>query len=232
MRFIDTKFWKNYQKFDKVVGNSSTRCMTDAIGLFHLGNYHHFNNLLEIGIYQGLTLSLFYEINNNIEITGIDPNTKLDLVYSIHKDIKINHFVSFSEDVDYSKLGKFDLINIDGDHEASAVKQDIVNTVPLLNDNGILILDDFDLVDMIPNRKLLLEYGLVPFMQLEQCELYHYPKNDRSVFLDSFYNSALKNFLYMYNVDVFNHTVLKFKGLPVINDNLKICKIILEEYEV
>ncbi len=47
----------------------------------------------------------------------------------------------------------FDLIYIDGNHRAPQVKKDLDNSLKILNNNGILIIDDY-LWDWYENLKL------------------------------------------------------------------------------
>ena len=64
------------------------------------------------------------------------------------KKIKMNSDLFFKQN-----LKTFDLIYIDGNHRAPQVKKDLDNSLKILNNNGILIIDDY-LWDWYENLKL------------------------------------------------------------------------------
>lgn len=93
-----------------------------------------YESYLEIGVYDGKN---FGAIKCNFKI-GVDPNLPTSLkqsrdLYSMPSD---EFFESMEEGY------KFDIIFIDGDHEASQVEKDIVNAYKALNKGGMILLHD------------------------------------------------------------------------------------------
>jgi hypothetical protein len=142
---------------------------------FHAMWYYIFKNyrpqnVLEIGIYRGQTLSLFQLLSDHFNIgsnvVGISPLTAagdsksnyIELDYE--KDILVN-FDKFN--LKHPKLVKsfsnhgparyeiksstWDLIYIDGCHDYDIVLVDYYNCVDALNQQGILVLDDSSLYE-------------------------------------------------------------------------------------
>jgi hypothetical protein len=91
---------------------------------------------LEIGIYNGLCLN---RINIDHKV-GIDPRTKANgekycTVY--HKMTSDKYFADFPDD-------KYDLIFIDGLHEAGQVEKDLANSLTRLNPGGAIVCHDMN----------------------------------------------------------------------------------------
>jgi len=113
--------------------------------------FENIKSVLEIGVYKGGYL--FNIIGNNPKVlaVGIDPFPNL-------QDIKKNFlkerdsrgyeksiflYSSFEEfcESEHKKI-TFDLIHCDGEHSEFQVIQDLKNALPLLNEKGILVIDD------------------------------------------------------------------------------------------
>lgn len=80
----------------------------------------------------------------NLEPYGYDKRVKMmgveDRIERIIGDSK----VILKEHIDDgSWIKKFDLIYVDGDHQYEGVKEDILNSLEVLKDDGVMILDDF-----------------------------------------------------------------------------------------
>ena len=143
MRFQDTKFWQNYQDYDKIVANSSMRSTVDAIVYWRLLTHFEFTNFLEIGIYQGLTTGLFFESNNHAKVVAIDPNDRLGLFYKNYSEFQ-NQFTFIqqqSQDIDFTN-DLYDFILVDGDHSYQGCYNDLNNWWNKLSVGGHLILHD------------------------------------------------------------------------------------------
>jgi len=117
-------------------------------------------NYLEIGVFEGRSLFFIYEKLKNINITAVDPykdyteikpflKNKISLVFkNFKKNIK-----KFKVKVDFFKIKsskffkinkkKFDIIYIDGSHFYLDVLKDLKNSLNIINNEGIIILDDF-----------------------------------------------------------------------------------------
>ncbi len=88
-------------------------------------NRKNYNTYLEIGCDKDL---VFQKISINKKV-GVDPISGGTI-----RDTS-NNFFKFNK-------SKFDIIFIDGLHEYSQVKQDIKNSLNVLNDNGVIFLHD------------------------------------------------------------------------------------------
>ena len=128
---------------------------------------NHCDNILEIGTHKGHTASglIQYSRNKDMRYYGIDiflsgwsddiekdetsikPESLEQVRGFLNRYSKNIHlFEGFSKDVlpEIGKLGvKFDLIWIDGGHSYDTVKSDFLQSLELLNDNGIIFFDDY-----------------------------------------------------------------------------------------
>jgi hypothetical protein len=101
---------------------------------------------LEIGVFNGGSIKAFREVFKNATcILGLDINSNC----KEHENIENNIFVEIGDATDAEfiktiteKYGTFDVILDDGSH----VNKDVINTFqllfPLLNDNGVYIVED------------------------------------------------------------------------------------------
>lgn len=235
MKFQNTKFWKNYKLFDKIVKESSMRSTVDAVLYWKLLSNFTFPNMLEIGVYQGLTSSLLLELQPDSKLTAIDPRNRLEIFNNLYKDDlakRFNFIQCESQSADIDEY--FDFILIDGDHSFDGTYSDMLKFIPKLQRTGVLAIDDYKLpgVDKAISKLIASNIGMVPFLQLEQTEFWHYPENNRSVFLDSLLEDTITKFIFLYNINRFNSDVLKAKTLDALTSNIKIFDIILKEYDV
>jgi glycosyltransferase involved in cell wall biosynthesis len=103
------------------------------------------HNYLEIGVETGYTFKNTHFINK----TGIDPDPKCD---NIDKNsiIKLtsdeyfsnNNSVDSDDYIENIVTTKFDVIFIDGMHHCENVLRDFNNSIKVLNENGIIFIDD------------------------------------------------------------------------------------------
>ena len=115
--------------------------------------------ILEIGTHDGKNSLLLSLLFNNAEIDTVDlPQTsknfiqfynrenKLDdFIKSRNEILKINNKIKFIERNSINLLNsnkKYDLIWIDGAHGYPVVCIDIINSLKLINTNGIIMCDD------------------------------------------------------------------------------------------
>jgi len=144
-------------------------------------------NYLEIGIFEGHSLFFIYEKLRNISITAVDPykdyneikpflKNKISFVFkSFQKNIK-----KFKVKVDFFKIKsskffkinkkKFDIIYIDGSHFYLDVLEDLKNSLNILNNEGIIILDDFSwsFYDKIYENPI---GGILPILKNKKIEV-------------------------------------------------------------
>ena len=112
---------------------------------------------LEIGSFEGRSAVFAGEMDNVKEITCVDTfegndehnNINFDIVYkncseNLNKlKIPYNLVKGTSHSFFLNNNKKFNLIYIDGSHFYDDVKKDFINSVNSLEENGILICDDF-----------------------------------------------------------------------------------------
>jgi SAM-dependent methyltransferase len=100
-------------------------------------------NFLEIGVYRGESLRAFREVFKNAKnIIGIDINVECKKFESIGTKIEIGNFNNPEFVESLEKFGKFDVILDDGSHTNEDVIKAFEIFFPLLNDNGIYIVED------------------------------------------------------------------------------------------
>ena len=107
------------------------------------------NNILEIGFNSGFSSLLMLISNPKCNITCVDIGVHkytIPCYNQIKKDFgeRINLIVGDSLEVVPTLIDKFDLIHIDGCHHVKFAEKDIINTMPLLLPDGIVIFDDFN----------------------------------------------------------------------------------------
>ena len=122
-------------------------------------NNKEFNNILEIGTYDGKTAIILSELFPNATITTIDlPDNDENFTntYDRKEDQefikKRNSILSTKKNVKFEQLnslnlynypsGIYDLIWIDGNHDFPTVAFDIINSFRLLKKNGFMMVDD------------------------------------------------------------------------------------------
>lgn len=121
-----------------------------------LGDFEGKPNIryLEIGVFEGRSLLWMLEnilTDPTATVTAIDPlNEVIAGVWMNNLALSgENDRIDFIKGYSQAELGKlpinsYDIIYIDGDHEASGVLADAVLCWPLLKKDGILIFDDYD----------------------------------------------------------------------------------------
>ena len=115
---------------------------------------------LAIGSYEGRSIVYICSEFKNLVATAVDPYLPCEehKTYSIDHDMEIKYENCkknsnlFKERVKIYRLTsndffkqnnkKFDLIYVDGSHKALDVKNDFLNSLEVINQNGLIILDD------------------------------------------------------------------------------------------
>jgi predicted O-methyltransferase YrrM len=108
----------------------------------------------EIGTWRGESVANVASVAGKCVTLNLPDETMIALgldkrYVSLHrhfsKDLKnVHHLQGNSQTFDYSSIGKFDLIFIDGDHHYESVKNDTANAFSLLkNPNSIIVWHDY-----------------------------------------------------------------------------------------
>tara|TARA_Y100000768_G_scaffold388799_1_gene387298 strand:- start:2959 stop:3792 length:834 start_codon:yes stop_codon:yes gene_type:complete len=124
-----------------------------------LNKGHSINEILEIGTFDGFNALLLSKLFKKTNIDTIDlPENDEDFINFYDRKNKVNKFIqdrddilSKNEDIKFFTLNslkllnhkkKYDLIWIDGAHGYPIVCIDIINSLHILNENGIIVCDD------------------------------------------------------------------------------------------
>lgn len=232
MRFQDTKFWQNYNQYDKRMMRSSI----DAVVYWRLLNYFKFDTFLEIGVHQGLTTGLMFESAPTARVTAIDPFNKLELFYKNYPEYQ-NQFTFIRKSSQAVDLGNatYDFILIDGNHDYLPAKNDILKCLPRLAESGILAIDDYQCMGVASAIQDLyqLKTDWVPFLRSAQTEFWHHRGCDRSKFLDSLFTDPISKFIFLENVvDQYNNTICVAKTLSIFTDHPEYFNMALQHYNI
>jgi predicted O-methyltransferase YrrM len=119
-------------------------------------------NILEIGCFEGRATVWLLETLPECRITAIDPFVETE-EYKKYGGYDHNYEQLFRENVrpygirveiikgnsfdwlrDLSKMPRYDLVYVDGSHQAVSVLQDIVLSWEMLKEGGIMICDDYE----------------------------------------------------------------------------------------
>lgn len=236
MKFQDSRFWLNYQKYDSIVGNSSMRSTIDGLIYWKLLTSFKFKKFLEIGVYQGLTTGLFFETNNDAEVLAVDPAGKLSLFYNLYPEHK-NNLTFINEKSEDAKIpdGLYDFILIDGDHSYEPAIHDIKSCLPRMSNNSILALDDYKLdgVQRAISDLHNMNTDWVPFLQAEQTQFWHHKSADRANFLDALLIDPISNFIFIENItDEYGNVICSAKTLNIFTNELDIFDSALKKYNI
>jgi len=128
---------------------------TDYLLLLILAKQFKELDYLEIGTWRGESIRNILEItscNKAVSIT-LDPNDFVESNNSIfetsnvfldYNDNRLLQIYADSSNFDFSSLGKFDLIFIDGDHSYKSILSDTKNALRLLkDDNSVIVWHDY-----------------------------------------------------------------------------------------
>jgi len=124
-----------------------------------LNKGHLINEILEIGTFDGFNALLLSKLFKKTNIDTIDlPENDEDFINFYDRKNKVNKFIqdrdnilSKNEDIKFFTLNslkllnhkkKYDLIWIDGAHGYPIVCIDIINSLHILNEKGIIVCDD------------------------------------------------------------------------------------------
>lgn len=236
MKFRQTRFWQNYSLYEKIVEQSSTRCSIDAVIYWKLLTHFEFTEVLEIGVFEGLTTGLMFDSNPHCNIIGVDPVDRYDLFRKIYPDYqdRFSFIKSKSQDVAFDHQ-RFDFVLIDGDHAYQTVKHDLENFLPCLKNSGVLAIDDYRFPGIAQAIRELHDLGTdwVPFLRAEQTEFWHHKSFQRGDFLDSLFTDPISKFNLIENqCDKFGNTVCVAKTVSMLTDHPEYFDLALKHYNI
>jgi len=114
-------------------------------------------NVFEIGICMGGSVKLWYDYFVNATIYSVDIIPIKDVWEEIkNKDrIKLGRFDAYDENFinDHLSNTKFDIILDDGPHTLLSMRKFIKLYLPLLKEDGILVIEDVQTLDWIDTLK-------------------------------------------------------------------------------
>ena len=142
------------------------------------------SEILEIGFNSGFSaLLLLLSTHPSVKITCVDVNFHNYTMpcFNIIKDLfpdRIELLLGNSVIVLPQLTKKYDLIHIDGCHLTEIAEIDIKNSLSLINNNGIMIMDDIDLNDLsILWNKYVINYNLIDVdFEINNCKFHSIKK--------------------------------------------------------
>ena len=179
-------------------------------------------NILEIGTFNGQFTNFISEIYEDAQITTIDlnaSNKQFINSYFREEKKKLDEFLKFRtknllrKNINFIELNsihikkyfyekKFDLIWIDGDHLNPQVTIDIINSLDLLNKDGIICTDDVIMDIKFKKNKFVSNEGFFTLKKLED-------------------NEILKNYYLIKRIRKSNAINKKYVSISVFKDNSK-----------
>ena len=153
VNFIKKQLGKNFET------NKMSSEHQVILSSLSLNKSQSYKNILEIGTYDGLNACLLSNLFSNSFIDTIDlPDNDEDFVNSYGRKNKISDFVknrnnilNYNKNINFIQINslkllnykkKYDLIWIDGAHGYPNACIDIINSLKILNDNGVILCDD------------------------------------------------------------------------------------------
>jgi hypothetical protein len=177
-------------------------------------------NILEIGTFNGQFTNFISEIYEDAQIITIDLNANnKQFLNSYGREKKLDGYLEFRKknlfrkNINFIELNsihikkyfyekKFDLIWIDGDHLNPQVTIDIINSLDLLNKDGIICTDDVIMNVKFKKDKFVSNEGFFTLKHLED-------------------NQILKNYYLIKRIRKSNAINKKYISISVFKDNSK-----------
>ena len=170
--------------------------------------------------------------SDDAHITCVDPVPNCTIFNQLYKDFqhKIELHCTKSQNFVF---GNYDLIIIDGDKNFASVSCDITNSINSLEDNGMLLINEYQKDDVARAvEELVLPAGLVPFLKTDQTLFFHRQGVDREKFLDVELSKDVYNFIQFINITCWGHVVLHASTLPIFSDRLDFFDLALKEFDI
>jgi hypothetical protein len=127
-------------------------------------------NVFEIGIFMGGSVKLWHDYFVNANIYSVDIIPIKDVWEEIRNKerIKLGRFDAYDESFVNTHLSniKFDIILDDGPHTLLSMRKFIKLYLPLLKDNGILVIEDVQAIEWIETLKNDVPDGLKEYIEV------------------------------------------------------------------
>lgn len=227
MKFRDTKFWKEYGKFSKIVNLCSMRSTVDGYVLYKFMHEFQFKNILEIGFFEGQTAGLFSELCDG-KVTCVDPCPRLPIFNAVY-GAPTNIVVEKLKSINFNFGNEYDLISLDGNTEY--IQIDLQNSLKALSINGILLVNQYNNPG-VPSAIATLLPPLRPIVKTNQFIAYARPHVNIAEFIDARLPHLARNFINFDNVEVDGTMICNIKTLPIFTDRLDFFDKALEEYNL
>lgn len=151
----------NYYGTDKgSEHNDYIHCYTEFYGPLLNHRRNDLKNMLEIGVYEGQSLRMWKDFFVNANIYGIDCDKVNIKEERLFIESEVNAYIEETVNILKDKNIKFDFIIDDGPHNMPSWTFVLNNYIDLLNENGILIIEDiyhinecYELIDTFSGDK-------------------------------------------------------------------------------
>lgn len=167
-----------YSKPNQTTGSDLLKeKQTNILNLF--SNNMDKTQVLEIGFNAGFSALLMLMINPDIKLTCVDINMHKytePCFNQIKKDFDNIEIIFESSSTALAKLipNKYDIVHIDGDHSESAAKNDIDNTLKIVESESILIIDDTNMPHITRLVDRLINKNIADEIDLDKGQKYHH----------------------------------------------------------
>ena len=179
-------------------------------------------NILEIGTHNGNFSNFISKLYDESHITTIDldeTDNQFINTYGREEKEKLDEFLKLRnknlnrKNINFIKLNslnikkyfkekKFDLIWVDGDHLNPQVTIDIINSLDLLNNDGIICIDDIIMDMKFKKDKYVSNEGFLTLKHLED-------------------NGLIKNYYLIKRIRMNNANLKKYISISTFKDNSK-----------
>jgi SAM-dependent methyltransferase len=210
------------------------RSTVDGYVYYRFVQQYDFQNILEIGFFEGQTCGLLAEsASATARVTAIDPVLNRSVFDSVYHEYtnKVKLVQAASQQFEFDQ--EYDLINVDGDKSYPAVREDLSNAAQALAHDGVLIVNEYYLETVAQAvSEVMPQSGLVPFLRTNQSTFFSSPHVDRAEFLDYTLPAQANNFIRFQNIELDKHVILYVDSLPVFTEQLDFFRQAIKLYNL